>query len=37
MLIYLFNNFSLSAIHENMEFCKSHPKKTAAATTTTSD
>jgi len=27
MLIYLFSNFSLSAIHQNMEFFKSHPKK----------
>jgi hypothetical protein len=28
MLVYLFSNFSISAIHKNMEICKSHPKIT---------
>jgi hypothetical protein len=34
MLVYLYSKFSLRAVHQNMELCKSHPKikkKNAAA------
>ena len=27
LLVYQFSNFSLSALHQNMESCKSHKKK----------